>query len=139
MKSPVLIALSALLLFSWGSVGCTTTTEAMIEYHRTGGFAGRDDHLRIRENGEAILVRGAERVAFTLDDRTLRRLQTLFAEAQFTRLGRVSRPPRAGADRLQDVVTYRGHTVRVVDEAVPPELRPILEALDRIVEAPPGP
>ena len=41
----------------------------------------------------------------------------------------------AGADLIEYQVTYKGHTVRVVDTAVPESLLPILALLDEIVQS----
>jgi len=124
------------MLTGW-LVGCTkaASSETLIEYHRSGGFAGLDDHLVIKKNEEAILTRKSERYDFTADSDTINRLQTLFEEAGFSQLRKEYLPSRQGSDLFDYVVIYKGHSVRTMDGAVPPSLWPILEALNQIVES----
>jgi hypothetical protein len=135
IKGWILLTISVVMLTGW-LVGCTkvSSVETLIEYRRRGGFVGLDDRLVIMENGEAILTRGSEHFEFTLDSDTINRLRTLFEEARFSQLRKEYLPSRAGADLFEYVMTYRGHSVRTMDGAVPSSLQPILEALNQIVE-----
>jgi hypothetical protein len=135
MKEGILLALVAIMGTGW-LVGCGKASSAgmLVEYRRSGGFAGLDDHLVIMEDGESILTRRSERYEFSLDRDTVGGLQSLFEDAAFSQLGRESLPSRQGADLFEYVVTYEGHTVRTMDGAVPPSLQPILDALAQIVE-----
>lgn len=132
------VAVIAITLGS-GLVGCmriaSNQAPVLIEYHRSGGFAGFDDHLIIREDGETILTRKGQRFGFTLDPATLNRLADLFTTTGFMQLRREYLPQRPGRDLFTYVVTYRGHTVRTMDGAIPPSLEPVLEQLDQIVES----
>ena len=136
MKDWILLTILVAMLTGW-LVGCTKTSssETLIEYRRSGGFAGLDDHLIIKENGAAILTRKSERHESTLDSDTIDRLRTLFEEAEFSQLHKEYLPSRQGSDLFEYVVTYKGHTVRTMDGAVPPSLQPVLEALNQIVES----
>jgi hypothetical protein len=136
MKDWIPLTIVLAMLTGW-LVGCAkaSSSETLIEYRRSGGIAGFDDHLVIKKNGEAIVDRKSERREFTLDGDTTDRLQTLFQEADFSQLRRRYLPSQQGADLFEYVVTYRGHTVRTMDGAVPSSLQPVLEALNRIVQA----
>lgn len=136
MKDWILLTIVVAMLTGW-LVGCTeaSSSETLIEYRRSGGFAGWDDHLVVEKNGEAILTRKSERYEFTLDSDTINHLQTLFEEAKFSQLRKEYLPSRQGSDLFEYVVIYKGHTVRTMDGAVPPSLQPILEALNQIVES----
>ena len=127
----VIVVLAGLL------VGCTGTTSSriLIEYHRSGGFAGLDDCLAINANGEAALARKAERYEFALDSDMMNQLLTLLDDAEFSKLRGEYLPSRKGSDLFEYVVTYKGHTVRTMDTAVPESLHPILELLNQIVES----
>jgi len=109
-------------------------SDTLIEYRRSGGFAGLDDHLVIKKSGEATLTRKSASYKFTLDEETLNHLQSLFEEAEFSQLRKRHLPSRQGSDLFEYVVTYKGHTVRTMDGAVPPSLQLILETLNQIVE-----
>jgi hypothetical protein len=136
MKDWISLTIVVALLTGW-LVGCARASSAdvLIEYRRSGGFAGLDDHLVIKENGQAILTQGSERHEFILNGGARDRLEALFAEAEFSRLRRRYLPSRQGADLFEYVVTYKGHTVRTMDGAVPSSLQPILGALNEIVQS----
>ena len=136
MKDWLLVTIVVVILMGW-LVGCAkvSPSETLIEYRRGGGFAGLDDRLIIKKSGEVILTRKLKRSEFTLDSDTIRHLQTLFEDANFSQLRKEYLPSRPGADLFEYVVTYKGHTVRTMDGAVPPPLQPILEALDQIIES----
>jgi len=136
MKNWILVIIVVAMLTGW-LVGCTevSSPETLIEYRRTGGFLGLDDHLVIKRNGETILTRKSERFEFILNSETINRLQTLFEEAKFSQLRKEYLPSRQGGDLFEYVVTYKGHTVRTMDGAVPSSLQPILEELNQIVES----
>jgi hypothetical protein len=131
------ILVSVLLLALAGSqAGCTRapSSDILIVYERSGGFAGLDDSLSIKRTGEAVLTRNSRRYEVTLDAETLTRLQTMFEDAAFLDLQKEYLPSQQGSDRFEYLITYQGHTVRTMDGAVPQSLQPILEALNQIIE-----
>ena len=130
-----MLALVAAIVTGW-LVGCgeASSAQMLVEYRRSGGFAGLDDHLVIMGSGESILTRKSERYEFTLDHSAVADLRSLFKDAEFSQLGPESLPSRQGSDLFEYVVTYERYAVRTMDGAVPPSLQPILEALDQIVE-----
>jgi hypothetical protein len=130
-----LAIVTAILTGSLVGCGRASSSGTLIEYRRSGGFAGWDDHLVIKENGEAILTRGLERREITLDSDTVNRLRSRFQDAEFSELRRRYLPSREGADLFEYVITYKGHTVRTMDGAVPSSLQPVLEALNQIVQS----
>lgn len=117
--------------------GCTGTTSSgiLVEYRRSGGFAGLDDRVVIQVNGQATLTRKAEHYEFVLDRDTMNQLQALFDDAEFSKLRREYLPSRQGSDLFEYVVMYKGHTVRTMDTAVPEALWPVLELLNQIIES----
>lgn len=135
MKDWILLTLVVAMLTGW-LIGCgkASSSETLIEYRRSGGFAGLEDHLVINKSGEAVLTRKSERHEFTLDNDTVNRLQTLFKDVEFSQLRKEYLPSRQGSDLFEYVVTYEGHTVRTMDGAVPPSLQSVLEALNQLVE-----
>jgi len=136
MKDWILLTMMMSMLTGW-LVGCTkaSSSETLIEYRRSGGFAGWDDHLVVEKNGDAILTRKSGRSEFTLNSDTIDRVQILFEEAEFSQLHKEYLPLRQGSDLFEYVVTHEGHTVRTMDGAIPPSLQPILGALNQIVES----
>ncbi len=116
--------------------GClgTTPSRVLIEYRRSGGFAGIDDHLVIYVNGQATLTRRTEHYEFVVGPEEMNQLQTLFESVEFSKLRREYSPPRKGSDLIEYLVTYEGYTVRAMDTVVPESLHPILELLNQITE-----
>jgi hypothetical protein len=135
MKDWTLCAILVVIVTGW-LVACTKTSslEALIDYRRSGGLLGVDDHLVINKNGETLLLRRSERYEFTLNEDSISHLQALFEEAEFSQLGTEHLPPRQVSDSFEYVVTYGGYTVQARDGAVPPSLWAVLEALNQIVE-----
>ena len=134
MKHRILFIGLAMMLAGW-LVTCTgrTSPPTPIEYSRTGGIAGFDDLLVIQPSGAAMLTRRGESSEFVLDTESLARLQSLLDDAQFARLKAEYLPSGQGADLFTYVITYRGHTVRTMDTAVPQALQPALDLLNQIV------
>jgi hypothetical protein len=110
------------------------SANTLIEYWRTGGFAGLDDHLIINQDGSAILNRAGVTERFTLDEESLDQLQQLFSGIDFSSMGQNARPPSKGADLFEYSLYYQGYEIRVVDTAIPQALQPIIRKLNEIVE-----
>ena len=108
--------------------------EMFVEYHRNGGFVGLDDYLTIDKEGNAILERKGTKTEFKLDSDTMSRLETLLNDAEFTNLKKEYLPARQGNDLIEYKITYSGHTIRMMDTAIPEILQPILESLNQIIE-----
>ena len=111
----------------------------MLEYRRSGGIAGWNDHLVIYTDGQATLERkGSQSKTFTLDQETLDTLRKLMADSRFFEMQPSYLPQRTIPDAFHYVVTYqdgnRRHTVETSDGAVPPELAPIISQLNRIID-----
>jgi hypothetical protein len=127
----LLFALSAMV----GLFASCQAKNILVDYQRTGGFAGLDDHLVIGVEGNATLTRKSQSFEFTLDDTTMDQLKTVFEEAGFSKLEREYLPERQGADFIEYIVTYQGDRVRTMDTAVPDSLWQVLEFLNQIVES----
>jgi hypothetical protein len=119
---------------------CSSSTSAsFITFQRSGGFMGLDDTLTIEASGKARLTqRGGSSIDFQVAQDKLSQLQQLFDATGFARLN-ASYQGSAGADLITYRVSYKSHTVRAVDGAVPAELQPILDELNEIVDSKPSP
>lgn len=106
----------------------------LVEYHRTGGIAGFDDHLLIHENGTAMVSRRGTTGTFTLATEELVALNTLFEQARFHDLRSSYPAPTPGADYFSYEITYRSHTVTTEDTGVPPVLTPIIGRLNELLQ-----
>ena len=141
------IWLVGLVSLGWVMVACAappaprddSSAGMVIEYRRSGGFAGWNDYLTIRSDGQCTLERrGGETQRFTLDAETLQKLQALVRESRFFELESRYMPPRSIPDAFHYTVTIRDgerrHTVETMDGAVPPALNDLLTQLNRIID-----
>ena len=133
-----LLLLVMIVLGAWMMclTGCSTgpLNGTLVDYRRSGGIIGLEDHLIIKKGGAATLTRQSGSYEFTLGDGVISNLNALFEAAEFSKLDRNYAPSREGRDLFSYSVSYGGHTVRAKDGAIPPSLSPILTALDQIIE-----
>ena len=127
----LLVAVLAAILVSCGG---GKKPNMFVEYYRIGGFVGFNDYLTIDQEGNATLERKGAKTEFKLGSDTMSRLETLLNDAGFTKLKEEYLPSRQGGDLIEYKITYGGHTIRMMDTAIPEILQPILESLNQIVE-----
>jgi hypothetical protein len=128
------LALVILAVLGASLAACgTSAPPATIEYRRTGGIAGLDDHLTIQPGGQATLTRKNAQVSLTVDQATLTQLTSLLDQAGFSQLPAESLAPK-GADLFTYEITYRGRRVRVQDTTVPAKLQPVIDLLNSIIQ-----
>jgi hypothetical protein len=128
--------LAELSLVAFSIVGCATVNSqspALVEYHRSGGIAGRDDRLVVNADGTARLYRRGAVTDFSVGADTLERLRATLREIKFESLRAEYLPPRGGADLFEYVVVYGNHRVRAIDTAVPSELQSLLQLLNGLL------
>jgi hypothetical protein len=112
--------------------------EILVEYRRTGGIAGFDDHLVVFENGQAIYTRretpgSTPAGIFYLSDEEMTELRKLLEEADFSGLASEYPAPVPGADYFTYSITYEGKTVTTETTGVPPALSPVIGELDYLL------
>jgi hypothetical protein len=105
----------------------------LIDYQRTGGLAGVDDHLVIFENGATVISSRNGNGYRVLSKGDLEQLKQLFLSAGFPDLSPSYGIPSQGADYFTYQITYRGTTVTAAQAGVPPALDPVIRVLDRMV------
>ncbi len=124
-----------LLFLATGCAGSASQESAsLIDYHRSGGIRGTDDHLVIKNDGAATLTRNGSTATISIDAGVLSQLQNRLQAAGFGDLSSKYDSSAGGADMYQYVITYQGHTVRAKDASLPQALYPVIELLDRILE-----
>jgi hypothetical protein len=107
----------------------------LVDYQRTGGFAGSDDRLVIFDNGIALVRSRTTSREIQLNQSDLENISAVFAAAQFATLEGNYTSGRQGADFMQYSITFRGKTVNTEDTALPPALEPVILEMNRIVSA----
>ena len=128
--SALLILLTIIII---GLVSCQTSEDTLIDYKRTGGIAGLDDHLIIRTGGQAVLTQKGKRSEFMVPRAQIEQLIQALDDANFTKLNKEYLPEREGNDLIEYWITYKKHRVHTMDTAIPEELTPVLELLNQII------
>jgi hypothetical protein len=113
----------------------TPAPKVLIEYHRSGGFAGVIEDLIIYDDGRAVLTQRTGRSEFTLDEDSVKQITEKLEQATFSALKKEYLPERPGADFFEYEISYKGHTVKAQDTAVPESLLPVLESLNEIINS----
>ena len=118
-------------------VGCFggRSSSSYLEYRRSGGIIGLDDSLSIDSKGHAVLIRGVVRHELVVDQLTMDQLHARLDAAHFFGLGFGVSSVRRGADLIEYRTTFKGHSVRTMDTAVPPGLLPVLELLNGLLDS----
>jgi hypothetical protein len=107
--------------------------DILVEYHRTGGIAGFDDHLVIFTNGQAIYSRRVTSGIFNLSVEEMGELKGLLDAADFPGLAPDYPAPTPGADYFSYTLIYQEKTVMTETGGVPPALAPVIGQLDYLL------
>jgi hypothetical protein len=135
MQAIGVLLVSALFVGACGSGESAVGLNDELRYVRTGGLAGLHDELIVDPNGDARLtVRGHNAVDFSLDEQEIDSLASALDGADLAGLESDLAGERSAPDAFRYVVNYQGAVVRTDDPSVPDDLKPVLAALDRIVE-----
>jgi hypothetical protein len=109
--------------------------ETLIEYTRSGGFVGLDDHLVIHTDGSATLERREGPAGVTISDEEFEAIEELVAEVAWDAL-EGDHPPLDNilvADGYYYEFVYDDVTVTTQTAGVPPELEPLIAELDSVI------
>jgi hypothetical protein len=101
----------------------------LVEYRRSGGIAGREDHLVVHADGTARLSRRGTTSEFAVPTDTLARLRALLRDSAVAPLDGEYLPTHRGADLFEYVVAFEKRRIRTMDTAVPAPLQPLLQLL----------
>ncbi|PKG32141.1 hypothetical protein [Methanoregula sp.] len=105
----------------------------LIDYHRTGGFAGVDDHLLLFDNGAGLISTRSITREFQLNNSELQRLDLIFRQAGFASLEDAYTSPRGGDDFMAYRITFGNKTVVTEDTVVPFTLQSVIRELNAII------
>lgn len=123
----------ALLRFSPGIEDEADTEKPVLEFWRTGGFAGMDDHLEIYPDGSVSLSRKEYTTWFSLTGSELDALGALMEDSGFMACAPHYEAPPGSADLFIYQICWRGKTVVVEDTVIPAGLQEIIDALTSLV------
>ena len=112
----------------------------LVEFHRTGGIAGFDDHMVIYTNGTVHVDRRdvSDRFSntYTLSPTQLRDLETLFGNSGFMSLSQDTLPSNDwafAADYFIYTIEYKGHRIEAPELSIPDSMQPLIERLTEIM------
>ena len=113
----------------------TYNKEVIVDYKRTGGFAGFDDHLTVYENGVAIVTTKNGGNRYTMSSTEMSDLVALFESSGFNSVNQEDLPmfKISGADFFFYSIEYRGHKIEAIEYAFPETLAPLIERLNDLV------
>lgn len=111
----------------------TDEPAALIEYSRTGGVAGLDDHLVLFANGSGTVFRRGMAQPVRVPEPLMGDLISHITAADFPTLKEHYPAPTEGADYFTYTLTSGGRTVVTEDTGIPPLLVPIINTLNDIV------
>lgn len=107
----------------------------LLDYHRTGGFAGIDDHLIIFNNGAGLILTRSATREFQLNSSEIRRLEQMFRDAGFESLQDQYTSGPGSADLMAYSIAFGNKTVVTEDTAVPYSLQSVIRELNAIITA----
>ena len=107
----------------------------LVDYHRSGGFAGVDDHLLLFDNGAGLISTRSVSREFQLNSSELYRLDRIFQEAGFESLQDNYTSAAGGADFMTYRITFGNRTVVTEDTVIPFTLQPVIRELNAIISS----
>jgi len=107
----------------------------LIDYHRTGGFAGVDDRLLLFDNGAGLVSTRSVTRDFQVNSSEMQRLNLIFREAGFASLKDTYTSPSGGADFMSYRITFGNKTVVTEDTVIPYTLQPVIRELNAIISS----
>ncbi|MCU0631301.1 MAG: hypothetical protein MUF37_09150, partial [Methanoregulaceae archaeon] len=105
----------------------------LVDYYRTGGIGGFDDHLVIFENGAAVYSGQRGRGAFIVNQNTMDSIRDSFYSIGFPRMNASYPATSPGADYITYSITYHNYTVKAEDTGVPLALQPVIDRLNEVI------
>ena len=117
-----------------GAPATAASSGVLVEFHRSGGFAGVDDALVINADRRASLTQKRGQTQFEVDQATFDQLKQQLDQAKLGEL-KEDKPAPVSADEFTYIVTYQGRTVKAQDTSMPESLRPVIGTLSGIVQA----
>jgi hypothetical protein len=105
----------------------------LVDYFRTGGFAGFNDRLVIFDNGIAVVSSRNINHEIMLNQTEITHIAEIFNTSEFSILeGNYSARP-GSSDLIKYSVRYQNKTVNAEDTALPSALQPVIDELNRVL------
>lgn len=127
------VTLSGCLGVKAPPVSKSTLPEIFVDYQRTGGIAGMNDRIVIFDNGVTVISSRHVNTEIILNQTDLDRIGALFTENKFSTLDGNYTSLRGGADFMHYSISFKGKTVETEDTAIPSNLEPVIEEMNRML------
>jgi hypothetical protein len=105
----------------------------LVDYYRTGGFAGFNDRLVVFDNGVAVISGKNVNYEIDLNQSELDRITLIFNKSQFSMLEGNYSARHPGVDLIKYSISYHGKTVTAEDTAISPSLQSVIDELNRVL------
>jgi len=107
----------------------------LVDYKRTGGLAGFDDHLTVYENGVTIVTTKDQGGRYMLSTDEMNDLISLFESSGFNSVNQNDLPlfKVSGNDFFSYSIEFKGHKIEAIEYALPESLNPVIERLNNLV------
>jgi hypothetical protein len=105
----------------------------LVDYYRTGGFAGFNDRLVVFDNGVAVISGKNVNYEIDLNRSDLDRITLVFNTSQFSMLEGNYYARHTSADLIKYTISYHGKSVTAEDSAIPPSLQSVIDELNRVL------
>jgi hypothetical protein len=135
----VIVLLFCLLLFA----GCTQESPptnstsppptVLVDYIRTGGIAGMDDHMVVFSNGQTVFTTRQKSGEFTMSAEDRSWVEKLIRQADFPNLSSSYPAPSQGADYFYYTLTVGDKTVLTETTGIPASLAPLISRLEELL------
>jgi hypothetical protein len=129
----VLIMVSGCLGSKTPPISHPPAPAVLVDYYRTGGFAGFNDRLVIFDNGVAVVSGKNVNREIQLNKSGIDRINSIFNESQFSMLEGNYTARHGSVDLIKYSISYHSKTVIAEDSAFPPSLQPVIDELNRIL------
>jgi hypothetical protein len=105
----------------------------LVDYYRTGGFAGFNDRLVVFDNGVAVISGKNVNYEIDLNRSDLDRISQVFNTSQFSMLEGNYSARHGSVDLIKYTISYHGKTLTAEDTAIPPSLQSVIDELNRVL------
>ena len=105
----------------------------LVDYYRTGGFAGFNDRLVVFDNGVAVVSGKNVNYEIELNRSDIDRISQVFNSSQFSTLEGNYSARHGSVDLIKYTISYHGKTVIAEDTAIPPSLQSVIDELNRVL------
>jgi len=113
----------------------TENKDVLVDYRRTGGIAGFNDHLTVYENGVTVVTTKNAENQYSLSSGEIKEIMDLFESSGFNSINQQDLPmvKVSGNDFFTYSIEFGRHSLKAIEYAFPESLSPVIERLNTLV------